>query len=61
MWPPRSCWNGTISALQPEEISSKLTRVSCTINKSVPSIKEPIRKMSGNLFNDLRTFLKYFF
>ena len=25
----RSCWNGTTSALQPEEISSKRTRVSC--------------------------------
>ena len=29
MGPSRSCWNGTISALQPEEISSKGTRVSC--------------------------------
>ena len=27
--PSRSCWNGTISALQPEEITSKGTRVSC--------------------------------
>ena len=26
---PRSCWNGTTSALQPEEITSKGTRVSC--------------------------------
>ena len=26
--PSRSCWNGTISALQPEEITSKGTRVS---------------------------------
>ena len=25
----RSCWNGTTSALQPEEITSKGTRVSC--------------------------------
>ena len=25
----RSCWNGTASALQPEEITSKGTRVSC--------------------------------
>ena len=25
----RSCWNGTASALQPEEITSKETRVSC--------------------------------
>ena len=25
----RSCWNGTTRALQPEEITSKVTRVSC--------------------------------
>ena len=50
MGPPRSCWNGTTSALQPEEITSKGTRVLClTINKM------PIRKKSGNLFNDPRT------
>ena len=29
MGPCRSCWNSTTSALQPEEISSKGTRVSC--------------------------------
>ena len=29
MGPSRSCWNGTISALQPEEITSKGIRVSC--------------------------------
>ena len=29
IWPPRSCWNGTTSALQSEEITSKETRVSC--------------------------------
>ena len=29
MGPSRSCWNGTISALQPEEITLKGTRVSC--------------------------------
>ena len=29
MWPFRSCWNGTTSALHPEEIISKGTRVSC--------------------------------
>ena len=29
MGPFRSCWNGTTSALQPEEITSKRTRVSC--------------------------------
>ena len=28
MGPCRSCWNGTTSALQPEEITSKCTRVS---------------------------------
>ena len=29
MGPSRSCWNGTTSALQPEEITAKGTRVSC--------------------------------
>ena len=29
MGPSRSCWSGTTNALQPEEISSKGTRVSC--------------------------------
>ena len=29
MGPLRSCWNGTTSALQPEEITSKGDRVSC--------------------------------
>ena len=29
MGPPRRCWNGTTSALQPEEITLKGTRVSC--------------------------------
>ena len=27
--PSRSCWNGATSAFQPEEITSKGTRVSC--------------------------------
>ena len=27
--PFRSCWNGATSALQPEEITSKGTRISC--------------------------------
>ena len=44
MGPSRSCWNGKISALQLEEITSKGTRVSCVL-----SIKMPIRKKSGNL------------
>ena len=47
MGPSRSCWNGT-SALQPDEITSKETRFLCVL-----SIKVPIRKKSGNLFNDL--------
>ena len=29
MGPSRSCWNGRTSALQPEEITSKGTQVSC--------------------------------
>ena len=43
MGPCRSCWGGTTNALQSEEITSKGTRV---------SIKVPIGKKSGNLFND---------
>ena len=38
MGPSRSCCNGTTSALQPEEIISKGTRVS-TINKSAHTKK----------------------
>ena len=34
MGPSRNCWNGRTSALQLEEITSKGTRVSWTINKS---------------------------
>ena len=33
MGPFRSCWNGTRSALQPEEITSKGTRVSCVYSQ----------------------------
>ena len=47
MGPSRSCWNGRTRAFQPEEITSKGPRVSCVL-----SIKVPIQKMSGNLFND---------
>ena len=47
----RKCWNGTTCALQPEDITSKGTRVSCVL-----SIKVPMRKNSGNLFNDPRTY-----
>ena len=45
----RSCWNGKTSALQPEEITSKGISFMCVL-----SIKVPIRKKSGNLFNDHR-------
>ena len=41
----RSCWNGATSALQPEEITSKIV---CTINKSAHT------KKSRKLFNDPR-------
>ena len=43
MGPSRSCWKGT-SALQPEETTSKGTRVSC---------------VSGNLFYDPRIYKVY--
>ena len=33
MGPSRSCWNGTRSALQSKEITSKGTRVSCVHNQ----------------------------
>ena len=52
MGPSRSCWNGTTSALQLEESTSKGTRVSCVL-----SIKVLIRKKSGNLFNDPRIYI----
>ena len=48
----RSCWNGTTSALQPEEITSKGTRVLCLYYQW----KCPYEKMSGNLFNDPRIY-----
>ena len=47
MEPSRSCWNGTTSALQSEEITLKGQEFHvCTINKSVHT------KKSGNLFNE---------
>ena len=33
MGPSKSCWNSTTSALQPEEITSKGTRVSCVYDQ----------------------------
>ena len=50
--PSKSCWNGTRGAMQPEDITSKGTRVSCVL-----SIKVPIREKSGNLFNDPRIYM----
>ena len=47
MGPSRSCWNGTTSALQPKEITSK--------GNSVLSIKVLIGKKSGNLSYAPRT------
>ena len=44
MGPSGSYWNSTTSALHPEEITLKRTRVSCVL-----SIKVSIRKKSGNL------------
>ena len=52
MGPSRSCWNGRTSALQPEEITSKGTSFMCVL-----LIKVPIRKKSGNLFNDPRIYV----
>ena len=46
----RSYWNGTTSALQPEEITSKGTRVWCVYYQK----KCPYEKKSWNLFNDPR-------
>ena len=47
MGPSRSCWNGTTSALQPEEITSK--SFMCVL-----SINVLILKKSGNLYEDPR-------
>ena len=76
MGPFRSCWNGTTSALQPEEITLKGTRVSY-VYYIVIQIKRliyiyiyiyiyhiyqplPIRKKSGNLFSDPRIYVGVF-
>ena len=47
MGPSRGCWDGTTSALQPEDSTSKGTRVSCVYYQ-----KSAHTKKSGNLFND---------
>ena len=46
-WPFRSWWNGTRSALQPQESTLKETRVECVSNEKKKNIA--IRKKSGNL------------
>ena len=63
MGPPRSCWKATNGlqpkstkiGMQPKEIISKGTSFMCVL-----SIKVPIRKKSGNLFNDPRIY-KYIY
>ena len=52
MGPCRSFWNST-SALQPEEITSKGTWVSCVYYQW----KSPYEKMSGNLFIDPNIYI----
>ena len=56
MGPSRSCWNVTISAMQPEEFTSKgLEFTSKGVEFHVSTInKSAHTKKSGNLFNDPR-------
>ena len=51
MSPSRSCWNGT-SALQREDYLEGDLSFMCVL-----SIKVPLRKKSGNLFNDPRIYI----
>ena len=51
----RSCWNGTTSALQPGEITSKGTS---NYYQCLLSIKVPIRKSSGNILKAPRICIK---
>ena len=46
MGPSRSCWNGTTSALQPDEITSRGTRVSCVYC----DVKNLLLSQNGTLF-----------
>ena len=55
MGPSRRCWNDTTSALLPEEVTTKGTRVSCVYNQE----KCPYEKKSGNLFNEPRMWIIY--
>ena len=50
MGPHRSCWNDITSALKLDEIRPQFHV--CNLNKM------PIRKKSGNLFNDPRIYIK---
>ena len=54
MGPSRSCWNGTTSALQLEEITSKGNSFMCVL-----SIKVAIQKKSGNFLNNPRMCVFY--
>ena len=49
MGPSRSCWNGT-SALQPEEITSKGTRVSCVYYQSKCPYEKIWKLIEGTLY-----------
>ena len=49
MWPSRSYWNDTTSALQPKITSKGIELHVCTINKSAHT-----KKKSGNLLYALR-------
>ena len=57
MGPSRSCWNGTTSVLQVEEITSKGTRVSCvyTMNKSTHT-KKVWKLIVCTSYNDKKRF-----
>ena len=55
MGPSRSCFNDTTSALQPEEITSKGTRVLVVYYQK----KCRYEKKSENLFNDPRIYIFY--
>ena len=48
MGPSRSCWNGTTSALQPEEITSKETRVSSNQQERIKLWKQHFENLLGN-------------
>ena len=66
MGPCRSCWNGTTSALQLEEITSKGTRVSCVYyqkkcpyEKSLETYLMILVQFKVSLFNEISTIMGY--